>query len=415
MLMTKDIATIHRARIILAVGLLALFGCQTAQPAIVTVIDQGRVQRVISDANDARSLLARAGLTLAPADRLLVDGSPVSLDNPVPHGRQITVQVKRAVAWALNGQPQQTSATTVGEALAELGLTMYAADALDPPASTSISPGIAVKFVPSRALMVLEDGHRLQGRSAVSTTAEALAETGSPLINLDTAQPADLAGSQAPSEVHITRTAEVLDLDEQRIPYETSIQDAPEIELGQDEILQPGVAGLSIVRTLTRLEDGREVARRSEARAVIRPPQDRVVGRGSKIVTQSLNINGVTIQYWRMLQMYATVYSPCNSATGAAGGCSTGTASGLRAGKGVVAVDPSLFSYLNGQRLFIPGYGFAVVGDIGGGYIVERNLGISRYKWIDLGFDDNDLQDMTGWLTVYFLTPAPATIPDALK
>jgi 3D (Asp-Asp-Asp) domain-containing protein len=139
-----------------------------------------------------------------------------------------------------------------------------------------------------------------------------------------------------------------------------------------------------------------------------------LVVRGTKIVDKATTVDGVSLSYWYTTQMYATVYSPCNSGT-ADGSCSTGTASGLRAGKGVVAVDPALFAVLNGQRLYIPGYGHAVIGDVGGGYIVEQNLGISRYKWIDLGFDDNNIQDMTGWITVYFLSPAPAAIPDVLK
>ena len=75
----------------------------------------------------------------------------------------------------------------------------------------------------------------------------------------------------------------------------------------------------------------------------------------------------------------------------------------------------SRFQLIAGQRLYIPGYGFAVVGDIGGGYIIENKLGISRTRWIDLGFDDNNLVDMTGWVTVYFLAPPPVAIPDFLK
>ena len=34
---------------------------------------------------------------------------------------------------------------------------------------------------------------------------------------------------------------------------------------------------------------------------------------------------------------------------------------------------------------------------------------------ISSGFDDNNIQDMTGWITVYFLAPVPASIPDILK
>ena len=184
--------------------------------------------------------------------------------------------------------------------------------------------------------------------------------------------------------------------------------------LGQEQVSQPGVKGLTVTRTRVRYEDGSEISRHAEGQTVVRPAQDRIVVRGTKVVESTSTVNGVTIQYWREMQMYATVYSPCESA-GNSGACSYGTASGLRAGKGVVAVDPSLFAYLNGQRLYIPGYGFAVIGDLGGGYIVERDQGISRYKWIDLGFDDNNMPDMTGWITVYFLAPAPSTIPDVLK
>jgi hypothetical protein len=110
--------------------------------------------------------------------------------------------------------------------------------------------------------------------------------------------------------------------------------------------------------------------------------------------------------------MYATVYSPCASGTG---GCSYGTASGARAGYGIVAVDSSAYSYLAGMRVYIPGYGTATIGDTGGGSIIESNLGIPRTKWIDLGFDDGKIINMTGWVTVYFLAPAPAEIPYFLK
>jgi 3D (Asp-Asp-Asp) domain-containing protein len=115
--------------------------------------------------------------------------------------------------------------------------------------------------------------------------------------------------------------------------------------------------------------------------------------------------------------MYATAYSPCNS--GVKGQCFSGTSSGLPAGKGVVAVDPSLYSIIAGQRLFIPGYGYATVGDVGGGYIIENLLGISRRRWIDLGYSDSELAqvgDQWGkYVTVYFLAPAPQNIPNPLN
>jgi 3D (Asp-Asp-Asp) domain-containing protein len=242
---------------------------------------------------------------------------------------------------------------------------------------------------------------------------EALAGAGMPVIGLDVSEPGSDGPLPRDGNIRIKRVSESLVLAEESTPFDSTYQDSAQFGLGQEQIAQPGVKGLKVTRTRVRYEDGNEVSRQAESETVVRPAQERVVVRGTKIVENTKTVNGVTIEYWREMQMYATVYSPCESATGSAGECSYGTASGLRAGKGVVAVDPSLYAYLNGQRLYIPGYGFAVIGDLGGGYLLEP--AVSRYKWIDLGFDDNNMPDMTGWITVYFLAPAPASIPDALK
>jgi 3D (Asp-Asp-Asp) domain-containing protein len=181
--------------------------------------------------------------------------------------------------------------------------------------------------------------------------------------------------------------------------------------LGQEDLIQPGVDGLALVRTRIRYEDGVEVSRRTEDESVVREPQKRIVAGGSQTVLTPVG-GSVPYEYWTAVQMYATVYSPCASGTG---GCSYGTASGARAGYGIVAVDYSIYSYLAGMQVYIPGYGVATIGDTGGGPIIETAFGVPRTKWIDLGFDEGSMVDMTGWVTVYFLAPAPAEVPYFLK
>ena len=126
------------------------------------------------------------------------------------------------------------------------------------------------------------------------------------------------------------------------------------------------------------------------------------MGYGTKIVIQSTTVDGENIQYYRVLTLYATSYSPCRSAT-PDGRCSYGTASGLPVQRGTVAMVYSWYLAFGFDQLYIPGYGYATVGDVGGG------LGGSHY-WIDLGWTDADYQPMTGWVTVYFLAPVPKNI-----
>ena len=71
--------------------------------------------------------------------------------------------------------------------------------------------------------------------------------------------------------------------------------------------------------------------------------------------------------------MVATAY------TAGCPGCSGYTATGYRAGHGIVAVDPRVIPL--GTKLYIPGYGFAIAGDTGGAIVGDR---------IDLGFDSLD-------------------------
>jgi uncharacterized protein YabE (DUF348 family) len=377
-------------------------------------VDRGQVLEVRSASRVPATLIRLAGLEIAAVDQILNRGHIVDAITPIPAGRPIYIQIRRAEPILVNGNPKETTARTAGEALVQGGIEVRLADFVDPSPESPISPGLIVQHQPSRTLTINVDGQDLTIGASTEEVGSALAQAGMPIIGLDLANPGESDALPLDGRVGISRVSEMVSLVQDPIPFGNQAEDSDVLELGIEQVLQPGVPGLSVTRARIKFQDGAEVSRLIESEVIVRPPQDRLILRGTKIVDKATTVDGVSLSYWYTMQMYATVYSPCNSGT-ADGSCSTGTASGLRAGKGVVAVDPGLFAVLNGQRLYIPGYGHAVIGDVGGGYIVEQNLGISRYKWIDLGFDDDNIQDMTGWITVYFLSPPPAAIPDILK
>jgi 3D (Asp-Asp-Asp) domain-containing protein len=123
------------------------------------------------------------------------------------------------------------------------------------------------------------------------------------------------------------------------------------------------------------------------------------MGYGTKIEVKTATVDGVQIEYWRAVQMYATSYSPCRLGTDQ---CSSGTASGKSLRKGMVGLRQSWYLSMQGQRLYIPDYGFASVEDVCGGCVGK--------PWIDLGFSDNNFEPWHSWVTVYFLTPVPANV-----
>ena len=392
--------------------LLFLLACQPQNPAVITILDNGQIHTITSNERIPTKLIAQAGITLASADRVSLNGYAIPLDQPLPSANTYMLQIKRAATITINGKTIQTAADTVGEALTDSGTQLYAADQINPPADTPIKNGMTITYTPSQELTVTVDGMQIQIRSAARTVGGALAEAGIPLVGLDYSQPSENEALPKDGQIRVVRASEAIVLAQRPIAFKTDYQSSADVALDQQKTLQAGQPGLAVSRTRIRYEDGVEISRRAETETVVRPPVDRIVAYGTKVEVQTTTVDGVQIQYWRALQMYATAYSPCNS--GSPGHCYSGTSSGLPAGKGVVAVDPSLYASFAGQRLYIPGYGFAVIGDVGGGYIIEQQLGISRKRWIDLGYSDAQYAQSGGqwgrYVTVYFLAPVPPNI-----
>jgi uncharacterized protein YabE (DUF348 family) len=393
-----------------------LFACRAAPLEEVTILDGDKVYFIESRDRTPLTLLVQAGITPQPFDRVLLNGILLPIDQPLPESKFIQLQLRRAVPLTVDspqgGQVVQSSALTVGQALSEAGYQFRASDLILPPPGTPIDGPMSIAIQPSREMNIFVGAQVVKVRSAAATVGEVLAEAGIPLIGLDASSPAEDEPPPADGQIRVIKINETVNLAVEQIPFTTQVIESPDIPLGQEQTIQPGVNGLAMIRTRIRYENGKEVSRAAEKEVVIREPQTRIVAGGSQIVLAPLPAGGVPAEYWLALEMYATVYSPCQSGTG---GCSYGTASGARAGKGIVAVDYSIYSYLAGMRVYVPGYGTATIGDTGGGPIIETALGVPRTRWIDLGFDEGGIVDMTGWVTVYFLAPAPPEIPYFLK
>lgn len=395
-----------------ALGLAFLLAaCQPTAPRQIKILDGDIALTVTSSERVPVLILAEAGIAPQPLDRVLVNGISLGLDEPIPESGDITLQLRRMVNVTLitpqGEQRLQTSALTVGEVLSEAGFEIGVRDKVNPLLPSPVMDAMTIEFFPARELTISSGEIVTTIRSAAGTVGEALAEAGIPLMGLDVSVPAENDALPADGQIRVVRVTESISVEVESIPFDTETTVSDDVAFGETEILQPGVNGVAMIRTRIRYEDGVEVSREVEGETVLQKPQTQRVASGSKIVLAPVG-GDAPYQYWYATQMYASWYSPCNSGTG---GCSYGTASGARAGYGIVAVDYSYYSYLAGMRVYIPGYGVATIGDTGGGPIIESVFGVPRYQWIDLGYDDNNIGGLSGWVTVYFLEPAPAEIP----
>lgn len=156
----------------------------------------------------------------------------------------------------------------------------------------------------------------------------------------------------------------------EELPKKTIYEDDPETEAGEEKVLEEGKDGkrTKIIKITYYLDEeyDREVISVETV-----PAKGKKILRGTKIVWKPLDTPDGSIQYWRKVRVYATHYdSRCP-------GCNEWTAIGMRAGKGVIAVDPKVIPLRS--KVYIPGYGMAVAGDTGGA--IKGNI-------IDLGYED---------------------------
>jgi len=234
---------------------------------------------------------------------------------------------------------------------------------------TTGTAGILETPRPPVTVTVITDGSRQQIRTACRDVESVLAAAGICLGSKDLVTPSLNARVRNGMEIRVTRVREELVEVREPIPYETVKTFSVTIPPGRVKEIQTGQQGERIVRYRVRYEDDRPVAKTILGTEVVKKPTSRMVCIGSRGRYTSRG----SFRTIRVIRMHATGYDPGPRSCGR---YATGrTATGLRAGYGVAAVDPEVIPL--GTPLYVEGYGYAIAGD--------KGRAIKGYR-IDLGF-----------------------------
>ena len=340
---------------------------------------------VTTSASTPADVLAAAGLRSFPSDRVWADGIPVSEPTlPLEHlpGR---LRLDRGRALALS-QPIGTteiwsSASTLGEALIDAGIRLRQGDSIAPQAQARLTDLDSAAYLPSRPIEVSVDGITLQAMAAGPTVGQALAQAGVTLAGLDRSHPSASEPLPTSGDVNVIRVREDVLVDPVPVAPSTTPEFSAELELDSRQVIDPGAYGMQAKRVRVRYEDGVEVSRTAEGEWLAVEPRPRVVAYGTKIVLKTLDTEFGPVQYYRAVPVYATSYSPCRSA---ADRCYPGTSSGKPVQRGVIAVTRDWYYALGwGIPVYIPGYGTATTEDMCGGCRgLWIDLGYSDDDWV---------------------------------
>jgi len=399
------------------------------EPGLIVEVQRARPVYISADghscllrthATSVETVLEEARVSLGPYDEVEIEGELMaanrSAETPsssaetrsqrspaaaAPEPARITV--RRAVPFTLHEDGRATTlyttASTVGEALRRAGLTLYLADCVRPGLGERMSAGLHVYVDRSIPVTIQVDGRTLRTRTHRQRVGEVLADLGLILTGQDYTIPVPDAPLEEDATIRIVRVSERFLIEQEPIPFESVWQPDPDLEIDHQRVLQEGARGILERRIRVRYEDGHEVARALDGEYVAVPPTTKIFGYGSKIIIRALDTPSGPIEYWRVIHVLATSYSAATAGTPKTSSWYGHTATGMKMGYGIVAVDPRVINLHS--RVYVPGYGIGIAGDTGGAVKGGR---------IDLGYDDDNLVLWYRWVDVYLLTPVPGQI-----
>lgn len=365
----------------------------------IEITADGDLETVQTAERRPENILLMEGHTLYPKDRIFVDGVLAEKDTLISLGKNHQIELLRGtpitVEFETGSQQFITDADTLSEALEKEGIEIFEADKISKPLSSALdgSP-INITLIRAKPLLVYLANESVTIRATAETVGAALAQGGIALQGLDYSIPPESEPIPENNEVQVIRVREEILLKQDQIQFTSEYQPADDLALDQVQILTGGEYGLQAQRLRIVYENDREVSRNLEKEWVIKEPSPRIIGYGTQINLETANTPDGQITYWRKITAYATSYDETCP------GCSTTTSSGAFLKQGVIAVRLNWYRYMKGMRVYIPGYGFATIEDVGGGVPWSVN-------WVDLGYRHVNYVPWSENVTVYFLAPAP--------
>jgi uncharacterized protein YabE (DUF348 family) len=359
----------------------------------ITVVADGTTRTIYTHSGSAGEVLSEVGVILRSGDQLRVDGERTNDDQVASHSRiEVERAAVVYLTEVDNGRSDSfvhalhTTARTLEQALAEAQVLVHLGDQVYPGLDTPVFTGLRVRIRRGVPVQVLVDGRTLRTRTQRATVGEVLAESGVSLLGRDYSEPAPESAVQSGQRIRVVRVAEETIIEQTEVPYETVWAPDPELELDQRRLDDAGATGITRRRYKAVYHDGQEVDRYLEAEWTARQPQARQIVYGTRIVVRTMDTPHGPIEYWRRIRVFRTAYTAATCGKDPDHPLYGITRLGWKMRHGIIAVDPRVIRLRS--RLYVPDYGPGIAGDTGGlvkgrhidlGY--EENGLVWHYEW----------------------------------
>lgn len=273
----------------------------------------------------------------------------------------------------------KTMKNTVAEALAQNNISVESYDYVSIPLDASLQRMKTNEINIKRAVPVYiyADGTAYPIMTYADTVGEMLKNSSVRPNSLDKLDGATYEDKiKKDMTVKIVRVNESVVTENEAIPFKTLKRENDRLDSGTERVLKEGREGLRQKQYKVVTEDGKVTSKELLKDFVAAAPINMIMEFGT--VLNHTTSRGDVIRYDKVLDMRSTAYTASYSDTGKnPGDPGFGiTYTGIRAKKGVIAVDPRVIPL--GTRVYVevagktPDYGYAVAADIGGA--IKGNL-----------------------------------------
>lgn len=329
----------------------------------VSISADGKTTSIKTDQKSATEVLSDAGIELGSKDK--VDTSSFEVGSKVSDGNQLVVYRAKNVSVYEDGKKvtSLTIAGTVQDALDAANLDpIRAEDSVNYALDEGLTDNMKIEVTRAFTVSVKADGKTTDVLFRSGTVADALDAAGVTLGEDDTVSPSLDTEIKKGKTVVVKRIVYKEREETESIPYDTVTRTSSSLGVGQKVTQQIGSNGSKDVTYKDTYVDGELSDSTVEKSTVTKEAVTKIVLKGA-----SLSYTGISFSCSTSVDNPLTIIHGSSTAYTAAAGA--GTASGARARKGYVAVNPNQIPY--GSKLYIKAddgtvYGYAIAADTGG-------------------------------------------------
>ena len=267
---------------------------------------------------------------------------------------------------------------TVGLILAHNNIAVGEHDLVSPPLASSLKENQSITIARAFPIDVTLGNERVVIHTASQTVSKALEANGITVSELDIVNPPLDSVVHKGTKIEITQVAEDMITVTETIPFKTISSPNSSLARGTTKVKTEGKAGTKELYYRVVSHNGEEVTRELAGEKIVSEPVNQVSEYGTMYYGSTVSRGSInrgekgTLEYSSVITCNATAYdlsyASCGKNPGDRGyGI---TASGMRAQRGVIAVDPRVIPL--GTKLYVesmdsyPDYGYAIAGDTGG-------------------------------------------------